>query len=127
MAVSHPSFFNQKDMDRIEELLDGIDTLPLSPTPLPQLFRALTDTDSDLSQVVDLISFDPALTAKLLKTCNSAFFGRAEPANDVAEAVQRLGFQTVYRLVATVKGAQVLRPSQNSSGVDANDLWSHSV
>src|SRR5258706_3902286 len=114
-------------MDKIDKLLAGIENLPLSPNPLPQLFQALTDSDSDRSQVVDLISFDPGLTAKLLQTCNSALFGRAEPVNDVAEAVDRLGFQMVYRVVAVVKGTQVLRPSRKSYGVDASKLWRHSV
>jgi hypothetical protein len=114
-------------MDKIDELLDSIDTLPPSPYPLPELFKALTEADSDLSQVVDLISFDPALTAKLLQTCNNAFFARSVPVNDVSSAVNRLGFQTVYRVVATVRGVQVLRPSQKSYGVEISELWRHSV
>src|SRR6266436_755755 len=114
-------------MDKIDKLLAGVENLPLSPNPLPQLFNALTDTESDRSQVVDLISFDPGLTAKLLQTCNSALFGRPELVNDVAEAVDRLGFQMVYRVVAVVKGTQVLRPSKKSYGVEPGKLWRHSV
>lgn len=113
--------------DKIDEFLAQIDTLPPTPHPLPELFRALTDSDSDTGKVVELISLDPPLTAKLLQTCNSAYFGGSLPANSVAEAVNRLGFRAVYRVVATVKGTQLLRPVRKAHGIDVAGLWRHSV
>ena len=79
--------------EKIDALIDGISDLPSSPYPLPELFKALREADVDLDPVVDMISFDPALTAKLLKTCNSAYFGRSDPINDVREAVNRRAFK----------------------------------
>lgn len=113
-------------MNNIDELLGSFDFLPPAPQVLPQLLSALAEPDTDLSHVVDLIAFDPGLTAKLLQTCNSAFFARSRPVDDVAEAVNRLGFQSVYRTVAVVAGAHCLRPAQ-TSGIDLEQLWRHSV
>ena len=113
--------------EKIDALIDGISDLPSSPYPLPELFKALREADVDLDPVVDMISFDPALTAKLLKTCNSAYFGRSDPINDVREAVNRLGFQTVYKVVAAVRGNQILGPMKKTHGIDAGALWKHSV
>lgn len=113
--------------EQIDALIDGISDLPSSPYPLPELFKALREADVDLDPVVDMISFDPALTAKLLKTCNSAYFGRSEAINDVREAVNRLGFQTVYKVVAAVRGNQVLGPMKKTYGINAGDMWKHSV
>src|SRR6185503_9265336 len=112
-------------MDKIDKFLDTVHTLPASPRPLPELLRALTEVDSDITRVTDLIAVDPALTAKLLKTCNSAFFGLARPADDVAEAVSRLGFRTVYRVVSAVRCAYLLRPATASYGIHADTLWRH--
>jgi putative nucleotidyltransferase with HDIG domain len=114
-------------MDKIDQFLDTVQSLPASPRPLPELLRALTEVDSDITQVTELIAVDPALTAKLLRTCNSAFFGLARPADDVAEAVSRLGFRTVYRVVSAVRCAYLLRPATPSHGVDPDSLWRHSV
>jgi len=113
-------------MKSIDELLRSFDFLPPAPQILPQLLSALAEPDTDLSRVVDLIAFDPALTAKLLQTCNSAFFARSRPVDDVAEAVNRLGFQAVYRTVAVVAGAHCLRPTE-AKGLDPESLWRHSV
>jgi putative nucleotidyltransferase with HDIG domain len=114
-------------MDRIDQFLDTVQTLPASPRPLPELLRALTEVDSDINRVAELIAVDPALTAKLLRTCTSAFFGLARPADDVAEAVSRLGFRTVFRVVSAVRCAYLLRPAAPSYGVDPDSLWRHSV
>src|SRR3954471_17597959 len=110
----------------VDALLDGIETLPASPYPLPELSKALTDPNADLNRVVEIISFDPALTAKLLQLCNSAAFSRGNPANDVAQAVNRLGLQTVYRALTALKGPQIF-PKPRTGGIDPVDLWTHSV
>lgn len=114
-------------MDQTDELLDSIDTLPPSPFPLPQLFKVLTEPDADLGPVVALISSDVALTAKLLQTCNTSFLGRSERVHDVAGAVNRLGFHTVYRVVAAVRGTQILGSCNKKYGIDPAEIWKHSV
>ena len=113
-------------MHKIDSILDNIKNLPPAPQVLPKLLSALTEADSDVDRVVDLIALDPAMTAKLLQTCNSAFYGMDSPVNDTAEAVNRLGFQLVYRTVATVSAAHCLKVSP-ASGLDAGQFWKHSV
>jgi putative nucleotidyltransferase with HDIG domain len=114
-------------MDKADEFLNGIEQLPPAPQILPQLLQALGDEDTDLSLVVDMISFDPALTAEVLKTCNSAFFRGSAPVDSIAEAVRRLGVQIVYRMVAAVTGARSFMSSHPGSAVNAGILWRHSV
>jgi putative nucleotidyltransferase with HDIG domain len=110
----------------IDRFLDAGEDLPPAPATLPQLLQALQQADSDLGPVVDMIAFDPALTAKVLRTCNSALLGRSAPVNDVAEAVARLGFRTVYRVVAAVNVSATLGPS-GQYGLDVAALWRHCV
>jgi putative nucleotidyltransferase with HDIG domain len=111
----------------LDALLRGVDALPVSPYPLPELFKALSDPNTDMGRVVEIIQYDPALTAKLLQLCNSAFFGRGRPANEVSEAVARLGFQTIYRVVASLKSPQLFRPSAKGYGIDPQAIWKHSA
>ena len=113
-------------MDKIDELLDSVDSLPPAPQVLVQLLSVLSKAETNLTRVVDLISFDPALTAKLLQTCNSGLFGRSTSVNDVSDAVNRLGFQAVYHIVAVACGERFIRTSPDT-GVDAGLMWRHSV
>jgi putative nucleotidyltransferase with HDIG domain len=113
-------------IESLDGLLDRVDSLPPAPRVLPRLLSALGDTETDLNQIVDLLAIDTGLTANLLRTCNSAFFGASRPVEGVSEAVHRLGFQTVYRTVATLCGAHCFK-SPEPGRLDADRLWRHSV
>jgi putative nucleotidyltransferase with HDIG domain len=113
-------------MDQIDELLNRVERLPPAPKLLPQLLDALARVDADIGRVVETISFDPALTVKLLQMCNSAFFGLPRRVTSVSEAVTRLGFHAVYDVVAIMSGEKFLRPAHGSQA-DADRLWKHAV
>ena len=114
-------------MNSIETVLETKEQLPPAPQVLSELLTVLSDLEADSSRAVDLITFDPGLTAKVLQTSNSAMLGRGKPIDDVAEAVNRLGFQTVYRIVASASAGQILRPTKGNHGVDPDAFWKHSV
>ena len=42
------------------------------------------------------------------KRCNSAYFGSENPVSDMFEAVSRLGFYEVYRVVVVISGARTM-------------------
>jgi putative nucleotidyltransferase with HDIG domain len=114
-------------MQELDEYINKVKQLPPAPRILPQLLFLLGQPNTDSSKVVDLITFDPALTATVLQACNSAFFGAATPAADLQEAVTRLGFQQAYRIVAAVSGSRALGPAQKGYGIEEGELWKHSV
>lgn len=114
-------------MDKIEKLLENIDTLPASPALLPRLAQLLNDINTtDIHQIVDIIVFDSALTAKLLQIANSAYFGNSTPITDVGDAIGQLGYDVVFMLAAAISGAQCMRASPGI-GLDSILLWKHSV
>jgi len=111
----------------IDEFIRNIDYLPPFPRNLVALTELLEETEVDVDQVVSLIQYDPALTALVMRLCNSAYFGAASRASDLREATTRLGFNEIYQLVASLSTAALLRPSQKGYGIEAGELWRHSV
>ena len=77
-------------MIAIDRYLDRIESLPPAPTVAIQLLELLSDPDRDIDHIVELIKYDPSLTAATLKRCNSGALSGAEPATDMFEAVSRL-------------------------------------
>jgi putative nucleotidyltransferase with HDIG domain len=114
-------------MQELDDYINRVTTLPPAPRILPELLSLLRQEDVDSGRIIQLISFDPAITASVLRLCNSAFFAGGSPADDVQEAVTRLGFQQVYQLVAAVSGARMLGPAQKGYGINSGELWQHSV
>jgi putative nucleotidyltransferase with HDIG domain len=113
-------------MDKIHKHLEKVEMLPLSPTLLPKLLPKLSDVDTNFDEVVEIIALDPSLTSKLLQICNSAYFGNESEVTSVAEAVNRVGYQSVYLLVAMINGSGCF-PFPTCPGLDAAKLWRHSV
>ena len=113
-------------MEDIFKLIRGIKDLPPAPQVLPKILEALHSETTTLEEVGELIALEPALTAKLLRYCNSAYFGGSEPVASVPEAIGRVGFETVFALVSAATGNQAFKMPPNS-GVDAAQLWKHSV
>jgi putative nucleotidyltransferase with HDIG domain len=114
-------------MQAIDDYISSVRHLPPAPRVVPELMRLLNQTDVDSSKVVKMISFDPSLTANVLRICNSAYFGASVPTSDLQEAVTRLGFQQVYQLVAAATGAKLLGAAQLGYGLEQGELWKHSV
>src|SRR5580704_9025830 len=114
-------------MQAIDDYITNLRHLPPAPRVVPELMRLLNQPDVESSKVVKMISYDPALTANVLRICNSAYFGAASPTSDLQEAVTRLGFQQVYQLVAAATGARMLGAAQPGYGLNQGELWKHSV
>lgn len=90
----------------IDKTLAGI-VIPSRPQVLVKLGAELAKEDSDPQVVVRLISVDIALSAAVLKTVNSPFFGLSSKTSSVANAVALLGMRSVSQIVTSL----VLRSS----------------
>jgi len=107
--------------------LDDLKNLPPAPTLVTELLALFRDPDHDVDKVVQLISYEPSLTAQILRTCNSAYFAGEQPPSDIFDAVSRLGFYQVYCLVVSIYGAKTKSMEGADKGVNVEELWRHSV
>src|SRR5271165_4028810 len=114
-------------MTLVDHHIDQVKTLPPAPRVLTQLLGLLREEDVHAGKIVELITFDPALTAKVLQRCNSAAFGAGQAVHDLRDAVTRLGFDEIYRMVAGVVGESLLGSAQRGYGIGRGELWQHSV
>jgi putative nucleotidyltransferase with HDIG domain len=110
-----------------DEHINRAQRLPPAPRILPKLLVLLGKPDIDSGRVVRLITQDPGLTASVIQLCNSAYLGSASPVADLQEGVTRLGFRPVCQLVAAVSGSRALASEQKGYGLEAGELWRHSV
>ncbi len=106
----------------IQDLVERIKLPPMS----FDLLHKLGDMDCDLDSVAESISLDPSLTATLLRICNNAVFGSAEPVSTVAEAISRAGFKSVYMLAAALYGNGCFTGCPGTR-LDTQRLWRHSI
>ncbi len=93
--------------------------------------RAIQLAEDERSAAMDLatvISSDQALTARLLKLSNSAYYGYARRISNVREAVILLGMRTVRSVAISTTIIDALRiPQLDDSRFDQDLFWAHSV
>ena len=80
-------------------------------------------TAKSLSQIV---AKDPALTSKVLKLANSAYYGLVKQVNTLDRAVTVLGFNTIKSLALTVAVYNFFK-GDLSGRFDIKGLWYHSL
>jgi HD-like signal output (HDOD) protein len=102
---------------------------PLSPVThvLARLQRMLTDPNSVLDDIAGLIRLDAALMTRVIQISNSPWFRRGLPCNTIAEAVNRIGFREVYRMVGVVVARSLVAQPLVAYGRDDVAAWRESV
>lgn len=104
----------------------SVEDLPPLPTIITKLLETLESEHASPSAVSRIISSDQAISSKVLRVVNSAYYGLSKQVATVEQAIVILGFQQVRNLVlsmtvfSTVKG--------QGSGMNALHLafWRHS-
>jgi len=109
------------------DIIDKIDTLPPVPAAMSRMAQALSDPDTDVNDIVQIIQFEPGLTAGVLKMANSAFFGSAFEIGSIRQAVTRLGLEQVFRLVVISSVSSTMGKSVAGYDLPPGELWRHSV
>jgi putative nucleotidyltransferase with HDIG domain len=110
-----------------QKIYAKIDELPTLPAVIPKLLSLMDNPKSSAEDVTEIISHDPALTAKLLKVANSAYYGFPAKISDLKHAVALLGFNMVKSLTISISVIKNLPPGKQSAYFSAAGLWLHSL
>jgi HD-like signal output (HDOD) protein len=87
----------------------------------------LANLNTDVNELASVIRLERALAARILQVSNSAYVGLATRASSIEEAVSRLGFREVRRIVTLVIGLQIMERPLPAYGIDARTLWMQSI
>lgn len=97
--------------------------VPTLPTIVMQALKVMQDPASDARAVERVIIHDPAISAKILRVANSAFFGFSRRVATIADAVRVLGFTNVQGMLISVGAFDAFRTERLS----LVDFWKHSI
>lgn len=111
----------------LEDIMVQIDQLePIEPIAV-QIMTLAQDPLSSMSAIAELILNDPAITANLLKTCNSAYFGLNRKVDSVQDAIGFVGLDHIVQLVLLNSVSQNFRKQPQGYGLGEGELWRHAV
>jgi len=110
--------------ERIAKIIEDVDSLPSLPSIVMKLIEVVNSSDSSAEDAAELIEKDPALTSKMIRLANSAFYGIPRSISSVTSAVVVLGFNTIRSLVLS---ASVAKMFEGKHSLDMDRFWKHSV
>lgn len=115
-------------MDPPTALIESIDELPPLPAVAARVMAMVEDETTSANDLARVLATDHALTAKLIRISNSAYYGFARQVSTVREAVTLLGFRQVREVaIATSLMNAFTRPATPTDAFDLDLFWGHSV
>lgn len=114
-------------MIEVKEIVKQIEQLEPVPPIAIQIMTLAKDPDSSIAEIADLILNDPALTANLLKTCNSAYFGFSRKVESVKDAISLVGMDHIVQLVMLHSVSRNFKKEPVGYGLGEGELWRHAV
>lgn len=104
--------------------LGEIATLPEVTVKIIQIVENPRSTARDLHEV---IKNDPALSARLLKVVNSAFYGLPGQISSIDRAIVLLGLSAVKNIAIAASMTHLFNAGSSIEGFSGAEVWRHSV
>ena len=115
------------EADEILKKLDSIKDIPTLPTIVFELNELLQNPNTPITDISDIIEKDQAMSLRVLKLVNSAFYGIYKEVNDIGNAIVLLGFNTVRNAIVSLGVINSFSGVKSLEGFDISDFWKHSL
>lgn len=108
-------------------LLQKVTDIATLPFVVRKLMSTLSDPKSTAKDLGFIISSDQALSARVLRLVNSAFYGFANEITSIKHAVTVLGYDALRNLSLTIGSHSAFFKGEGGGAFNRKDLWLHSL
>ncbi len=106
---------------KLMEILDKAEDLPCLPSTALKVLKLCSNEAAHTEALEELLKTDQAITAKLLRTANSAFYGLGREITSLTEVIALLGIKGVKNVVMMTANNRVF------NCIGREQLWSDSI
>ncbi len=111
----------------VNQALASIGDIATLPEVTIKIIEIVEDPKSTAHDLHKVIKNDPALSVKVLKVVNSAFYGLPGQIASVDRAIILLGLSAVKNIAIAASIARLFKGKRISQQFSAADLWRHSL
>ncbi len=122
MSARHGS----ETYEKISRLVGGIETLPTPPIVFTQIQNILNNPNASAFDIGAILQEDAAMSAKVLKLTNSAYYGLTRTIESVKQAVIIIGLEAVKNLVLSASVFEMFSKRQIDEEFQ-DYFWRHSL
>ncbi|MDO6567529.1 HDOD domain-containing protein [Alteromonas sp. 1_MG-2023] len=110
----------------LQDIISNASTLFVLPDSVTRLKACMDDGASNIEDIADIISFDPALATQLLKVANSALYRFPNKIETITKALQVVGTRATYDLALAFGVSQAFKEVDGQI-IDLDKFWEQSV
>jgi len=118
---------NKAKEQRLKKIVEGIVGLPTLPSVVTTITKMMQNPRVSAAQIGKVIQSDVALTSKILKLVNSAFYGFPNRISTVTHAIVILGFNAVKSTAMSVSVFESFGKGKGEEVIDRVGFWKHSI
>ena len=115
------------DYERIIKSLE--EKLPSLPQILEELVKKLSDPNSNLDNIEELVEVDQSITTQILQVSNKVEF--TEPGEErittIHDALHKLGFENAKKIALNVSVLKLMKLTKSTVNFSGENLWQHSL
>lgn len=112
---------------KLDKILSKVENFPSMPAAGSKLLALLEQQDVSVSEVEEILRYDPGLTANVLKLANSAYFGIPARIGSVKQAIVLLGTNRLIQLVTASCVGAIMNKAIPGYNIPPGKLWRHSI
>jgi len=112
--------------NKVKQIVTNIRNLPTPPIVFHQIQKVINDPRVSAGEIASILSEDPAMSVKVLKLTNSAFYGLTREIESVKQAVVIVGMEAVKNLVLSASVLDMFK-GENSNQEFQERFWRHSL
>lgn len=114
------------DATKLRSTIESITDLPTLPVVVAKITSQIANPTTNAADIGKLIEQDQALTSKVLRLVNSAYYGFPKQIKSIQHAVVILGFNKVKTIIITASVFGAFK-GRRSHGLDLQRFWQHSL
>lgn len=114
-------------MEDLSVLVHNVKKISSLPTVFLKINEVINDPCSSAADLGKVIEKDQALTTRLLRLANSAFYGLPGKVDTVSRAVALIGFKQLQELVLAMSVRSLFTGFGQNSAINMRSFWAHSI
>lgn len=112
--------------NKVRQVVQNIRNLPTPPIVFHQIQKVINDPMVSAGQIAKILQEDPAMSVKVLKLTNSAFYGLAREIESVKQAVVIVGLEAIKNLVLSASVLDMFKGKDIDEEFQ-DKFWRHSL
>jgi len=117
---------NQLTIQLFQDITSGNINLPSMPDVAQRIQQAFSQSHINAEAITRIIQSDPAITAKLIMTANSAFYQGAAQIDTLQQAIVRIGLEATRKQVIIYVVKELFKSNSTQIKSKMQRLWIHS-